>query len=190
MKYFLDLYEKMYNAEITRKQNIDSGVSLLTGLIGLEIGFLAYMVQNLLQFKVDVLYLIFHASILGAILLFGVSVYYFFRSITGFSYGYISTPEEIDDYRAQYLEFVKQFSTKGAEDSTVSEVEEMLIEQYKTYASMNTVVNDRKVHFQRRVKIFVMLSLATLFVSFVTFRVVRYYEPAETIQKVQIVTGK
>jgi hypothetical protein len=189
MPYLLDLYEKLYNAELARKQNIDSSVSLLSGLLTAEIGFLAYMIQNLLRWKIEALYIAYYSCFGGALILFGVAVYYFFRSITGFKYGYISTPDEIDHYRKKYLEFVSGFGTKDIDGSSVLEIQDMLTEQYSTYASINTSTNDRKVHFQRRVKLFVVVSLSILFATFVIYKIVRYYDPIEVIQKVQIVTG-
>jgi hypothetical protein len=137
MDEFLDFYSKIYDREVQRSKTLNEGINMPVTIIGLFIGLMYYIYQQLknihLSTRRDIIYVGFGLSFI----LIGIALIYlalsFNRIFKGYKYPDLPKTPDLLAYQKKLKNDIK-FS-------------EYLIEQFAQYSDEYSVVNDRRARY-------------------------------------------
>jgi len=184
----LEHYKESYYFELDRKDKISSNLNLPITILVLVAGVLSYYLNNLpnLDFSLKSAFLCFLLFSLFVSICF--SFYYLYRCLTNYTYGYVSSTEEIDKYINQIHEYNTQVDENRKID-TEDEFVDFLIEQYSKCASMNSQNNKRKTGYLRSTSVSLLIAVIIMTVSAFPFFILKYNSSSQ-VQKVEITNLK
>jgi hypothetical protein len=141
-------YEDQHAAELKRKAELQSALSMPVGIVGIVVGAIAYLARDvkfpfscLQPFQLTALVLAFIACLFSG--------YYLFRSLNGYTYGYPATTLQIKNYFDKLKKFHLESGKNEVDSHQIAEVEtiEYLSSEHAKYADLNAANNDRKSAF-------------------------------------------
>ncbi len=180
----LDLYKEHYFFEINRRHQLTSQLSIPIGILTVLGGLSAYIVKNNFMCSDDKK-LLFAVLLSISSLFFIITIYYLIRSYYGYTYRFIPSPKDINDYKKQLSDYHKKLGS--SEEKVELELEEFLIERYAIAAHENTWNNDSKSVFLHKANTALIYTLISLLLNASLFYYVNFNNHEKVIHKVEII---
>ncbi len=161
----LEFYKSVYDRELNRRKSLDDSTSVPIGIISLLIGLISFYYTTA-EYKIIIDNNRIALILLGiTILLLTISIIFLVKSynnfLRGFNYPNVSLLKEVRHF--QKVEIPKFNKQVGKEKQI--DFEEDLTEKLITIADRNTEINDSRSIYLYRAKTFIILSLATIFIT-------------------------
>jgi hypothetical protein len=141
-------YEDQHAAELKRKAELSGALSMPVGIVGIVVGAIAYLARDI-KFPFSCMQPFQLAALVLAFIACLFSGYYLFRSLNGYTYGFLASTLQIKHYFEGLIKFHRE-SGKNEEDSQkIAEIEtlEYISSEHAKYADLNAANNDRKSAF-------------------------------------------
>ena len=180
----LDLYKEHYFFEINRRHQLTSQLSIPIGILIILGGLGAYISKNISICSKN-MKILFIVLLVISTLFFILTIYYLIRSYYGYTYRYIPTPKEIDDYRKQLKEYHERVG--NSEERVIIEIKEFLTERYAISTHKNTWNNDSKSGFLHKANTALIYTLLSLLLNASLFFWINSNNHANNVQKVEII---
>jgi hypothetical protein len=180
----LDLYKEHYFFEINRRDQLTSQLSIPIGILTILGGLGAYLANTISICSKD-MKIVFIAILAISTLFFIITIYYLIRSYYGYTYRYIPTPKEIDDYRKQLKEYHERVG--NSEEQVIIEIKEFLTERYAISTHKNTWNNDSKSGFLHKANKALIYTLVSLLLNASLFFWINSNNHVNNVQKVEII---
>ncbi len=165
-------YKEAYLFELGRKDQITSNLNLPLTVLTLVGALLAYYLENLSSGSPNYLTYIIIVLIVASIAGMCSSVYFLYRCLFGYTYGYVSNTQMI----AEHVKALHMYNEYVADDKRVDidkELEAILSEQYSICATENWYNNKRKLGYlgsATKSLLFTVIALAITSVPFVVLK--------------------
>jgi hypothetical protein len=163
MDEFLDFYSKIYDREVQRSKTLNDGINMPVTIIGLFIGLMYYIFQNLKNIqgtKRDIIDIGFGLSFI----LIGIAVVYlalsFNRIFKGYKYPDLPKTTALLKYHKELIKYNSDSKTNDKKSFS-----EYLIGQFAGYSDEYAAVNDLRAGYLFRARKYIV---ATLFVQLIT----------------------
>ena len=169
----LEHYKDSYFYELDRKDKINAYLNLPLVIFTLLIAFVSFLLNSLPEFLLNVSSIVFYLLFLLLIISMICAFYFFIRSFYNYSYYYVSTPSEIDNYfnkLVKYNEKVKEVKKVNLEEKYSA----LMKKQYSKYATINTKNNDRKSKYLYKTSTTLILSLILAFFTCFPYFYIKY----------------
>lgn len=167
-------YKEAYHFELGRKDQITSNLNLPLTVLTLVGALLAYYLENLPSGIPNYLTYLIIVLIVASILCMCSSIYFLYRCLFGYTYGYVSNTQMI----AEHVKALRIYNEFVAEDKRLDidkELEALLSEQYSICATENWYNNKRKLGYlgsATKSLLFTVIALAITSVPFVVLKFV------------------
>lgn len=176
-------FKELYEAELERREKITSSLVIPIGILSLLGSGIIYLIQKL-EFFIDFINTMVLIILIVATIFFCYSVYYLIKSYFGYTYKFLPTPKELEQYWNKLREYYK---TQDVDYKTAdAEFEQYIENSYVDSTTENTWNNDSKseyLHKANRAMVWcLVLILACSFPVLV--------KEKDEIQKVQIVNER
>lgn len=152
----IELYEKLHDRELSRKKDIENGISAPIGLITLIIGLLSFFVKSEKHFTQNCVIKVVIILIIISLL---TSIYYVAKSynnlLEGFEYENLPFPNELLAYEMEISKYNEQVD-ESEEESFIK----YLIVNYANMAEHNKILNDERgvhLHLSKKFIVFAIL---------------------------------
>jgi hypothetical protein len=139
------LYERFYFHEIEAREKLNARLQLPLAIIIAQLGVVVYIVRTVRSFEPSFFYLGLVISLIATMIALGFAVYYFVRSWFNYTYRFLPTARDIDDYTEQLEEYYK--GLKDKDKSIQDDLSIFLNNAYIESSSHNTLNNDRRSAF-------------------------------------------
>jgi len=161
----LAFYKSIYDRELNRRKSLDDSISIPIGIISLLIGLVSFYYTSA-EYKAIIDHSKTALILLGiTIVLLTLSIVFLVKSynnfLRGFSYPNISLLKEVRNF--QKVEIPKY--NEQVEKEKHIDFEEDLTDKLIAVADRNTQINDSRAIYLYRAKTFIILSLATIFIT-------------------------
>ena len=164
-KKLYDFLEKQYYYEIDRKFKIYSLINLPLSLIILFSGALIFMQKNFKPSDKSIYFcIIFSLAIISII----ITIYLFIKVLFNYKYKYLPLNEEIKKYSSDLTSYNQGSNEKEKIDED-KQLYNVLIEYYSDCNTNNTIVNDNRSSYLRRLFISLIISGLLLISTYFTF---------------------
>ena len=160
----LPLYENAYRFEIDRKDAINSRLSFPIAIFTLIIGAISFFIKDAPHFRNDITFSVFYPLIFFLIISLGFVLYYFCKTLFGYSYAYLRPLGEIDTVVRKIKKYNDQVSVQKRRDIGY-ELTVFLLEQYRSSADINRDLNKVKSGYFLRTLRALFISILFLFFS-------------------------
>lgn len=165
----LDLYKDMYKIEFDRRDKQNSELSIPIAVTTILFGGFSYCAGRLGTITnafIMVLTLIAIAILMGSIVF---SIKFMIQSYYGYTYEYIATSKEIEDYYNSLCQFYNSNQT-GTDQTGTERVEEgfqsYLINSYCLCNTRNTFNNDKRYSYFHNARTSIIIGLISSAVAF------------------------
>ena len=88
------------------------------------------------------------------------------------------------------MDNLKKSHARHTDNDALKEMQDMMLHDYQEACDANGKNNDKKAKYVWRMKLFMIISLSALFITFAPYVYLRATQPIENIQKVEIVDKK
>lgn len=163
-----DFCREHYFHEIERRRALASSLSLPIGVVTVLGGILITVARAIDRPYSDLEVLFLHFVLFATIAL-GAAVYYLLRSHVGFTYGYIASPEAINDYRNSLTNYYRSIGAKVRQKKIEKEVQQFISSEYAKLADHNAEKNDLKSYYLHRANIAIVFTLIFTLLSSLPF---------------------
>jgi hypothetical protein len=139
-----EFYEKRYFHELDAREKIEARIKTPMAMFVIVFGLIGYLAKETVlksNFELEFGFWLFSGA---AIFTFVLSLFFFFKTIYGYHYFLLPTPDDLEKY---FEESVSEYcnTNRGKARSWASEAfEEYLFDCYVSYTSQNTRNNDAK----------------------------------------------
>ncbi len=149
-KKILSFYENCYYFEINRKDTLNSRLNFSIAILTLLIGAVAFYLTNIskLHLELSVISIAFWLFLLCLAITIAFSLYYLYKSIFGFEYGYMPSLNKIDS------------TIKTINSGVDKQFTSFLLDRYSKATTLNRENNKRKSGY-------FILTLRSLFVAII-----------------------
>lgn len=158
----VEFYKELYMNEISRKENLNSKLSMQIGLITVLGGITVFEIENLYQ-NTKVNFVLQIEFIVLTIIILGINIINLYKANHNKKYRYLDNPknvkkafQDIEKYYTDYYEYYKT-ENESLDSLLKRKKEEKLIEMYIECAEENSKVNDiRYEENMRFIKAFII----------------------------------
>ena len=172
-KKIYEYSKELYNWELARKESLNNSISVPLAIITLQIGSYSALLTNIPLLSIKIINIIFYSILLISLIPLAFSIYYFFRHQIGFTYGYVSSPKELNDFYNSYVEYLA--TTRGTEKSKdellIEKIDETVLTQMISHTERNMNNNEKKILYYKRLKLcnIVATIVIVLMIGFYAF---------------------
>ncbi|HEP1897484.1 TPA: hypothetical protein VCC33_003308 [Kluyvera cryocrescens] len=172
-----DLYEKVYFSEIENKDKLHTRVQTIFSLIVIEVTVLTYLAKNTSLENVPCLSIIVILLTIGSFFMVIYSCFRLQKAFWGNAFRYLPTPNDINTYRLELIEYEKTFidyCNKNKikyenEHNPDNKIQEYIAKELMECTSWNIKKNeDRSSEIFESTKIF-FCSLVPLLIAVIIF---------------------
>lgn len=182
----MDLHQfnkEHYFYEANRRHQLTGALAIPVGVLTVLGGALLVIAKDL-DSPLDSMELTQLVLIVVSALMMGVTIFYLVRSYFNYSYGYIATSKELNDYFNGLVEFYSQ--NGGTQHDAEEELEKYVNSEYASHTHINTANNDRKSYYIHKANGFLIASLVFVILSGLPY-VAKSVVDGSEVQKIQIV---
>lgn len=187
--HLVEHYKRLYYFELDRKDKINSNVHLPMTIVALSIGAVSFFINNLPSLAANdnwpiIFFFFLSCSVVSIIL----SVYLIFKTYTGYSYEYVSSTADIDNYVNELQKFNREAGKKTRVDIQEKFLS-LLLKQYCKCATTNSENNDKKAAYFRKSSISIMVAVVLIGITAFPF-FATHYNSSPKVQRIEIVNFK
>jgi hypothetical protein len=162
-----EVYEKRYFHELDTRERVESRLKTPLTMFAIVFGIIAFLSNKVIEAvdtHQDFGFWLFYS---GSIVMFVLSVYFFIRSIYGYHYSLLPTPEVMENYYRNIEDEYAKTNLGSAKAWAQEAFEDYLYNSYVQYTTQNTKNNDAKSLNLIRCIGSIIFSFACIVVSFV-----------------------
>lgn len=183
-KALFKLYEKLYFQEIEAREKINARLQLPLAIIIAQIGVVVYIFKTVKSFEFSFGYFCLIISLLVTIIALGFAVYYFVRSWFNYTYRFLPTARETDNYRKLLEEHYKDLTDK---DNYIQDaLSDYLYNAYVESSSHNTLNNDRRSAFLHKTTSRLIISFVSSLLTMIFFYFGNFDAQKNSVQRVLV----
>jgi len=181
----LEFYKNVYDFELARKDNLNSNLNIPLTILSLIAGILGFFYINLPHCNNTISDYLFFGFLILATIVYAFSVYYFFKGLFGFGYGYISDAEKIEKYLIE-LETYNQVATKSQKIDIETEFYETIMKQYIEYSTLNFKNNNMKSGYLYKTTVQLLIAIVFTILCSFSFIYKKYQANDDIIYRIQV----
>ena len=158
---------ELYKWELDRKEVLNGNISVPLAIITLQIGSYATMFSKMPTICLSIVNILFYLSLLLSLVLLCFSIYYFAKHQIGHTYGYISSPKEIDKYYQDYSDYLrkKNESVNQIELESLNEIDNTIYVQLLKHTEINKTNNEKKIFYHKKLKIYNVITTVFIVIT-------------------------
>lgn len=185
-----EFYKSHYALEVTRKADLTAALSLPAGVLSVLIGALVVMTKEL-HLPLSSSELVQLCAVILSSCACVFSVYFLFRSLFNYTYGYAPTPLELKKYKEELTTFHQSNRLTIEEASALAETEtlEYIDTQYAINADRNSKNNDIKSSYLHRANGLIISAVTFAAIAGVAY-VVNSISSPQSVQKFELINLK
>jgi len=173
------LYEKLYFHELDRREKISARLNLPLIIMAGLVGFLSYMLQNIVDSSVGTAVKAFWALFLLTVLSLVVAAWFFRKSWFGHTDKLLPTANQTESYRQELVKLYAPYP--NSVELVEKGMKKYLYDYYMQFSSVNTINNDSRSYNLYRTTVALTISVILSFCTFLPFYIGGLHKPKTTL---------
>jgi thiosulfate reductase cytochrome b subunit len=161
------LYEKLYFHEIDIREKFNARLQVPLAILVAQVSFLGYMLQNAVHGRSVSLLIAFWILYLLSCFSTGKAILDFFWSWYGYTFSFIPSAKETEQYHQQLIELYKEYD--DTEKLVKNGIDQYLYKYYQECSSVNTENNDKKALRLHKSMSWVICAILLSFFAFIPY---------------------
>jgi ABC-type multidrug transport system fused ATPase/permease subunit len=161
-KYLYSYAKDRYLWEHSRKNELNSSVTIPLGILTLQITSFSYFLLNFPREICGRIFIAFIVFLILSVISIILSVILFLRHQSGYKYAYILSPKDMENYRNSYISAYTDNNDNIDYDYIYNELKETELSEYIEATETNILNNETKIKFYRHFLLSLIISTALL----------------------------
>ena len=166
--------KERYLWEHTRKNEINSSITIPLGILIFQITSFSYFLLNFPSKRLSVYFFVFIILLCLSIISLALSVIFFLKHQIGYKYGNIQSPKDIENYFKKYIAAYIDINEQVDYHYIYNELKEMELSEYIEATERNISNNETKIKFYRHFIITVIISTVLLLLTLISSLFLEY----------------